>query len=185
MLLYKLLLLLLSSSQALLREYGPVVLRGYYERDARHSFCQANLWTEPYLNLMAALAARQQQSQGGMVVTTAAVVQALLTSLGLTGSDDINSNILPAAAAQRGSSSAGAAGDCAVSGLRTTALLSLLRTSPQCVPFPVRLELFRQMMQQDKVKGGRGHNAAHRAVYALPTSRDRLLQAPASKQYRE
>lgn len=130
------------------------MLRGYYERDARQSFCQPNLWTEPYNNLMKGLGAQQQQQQqGGVGFTTAAVVQALLVSAGLNTDDDATNTVsmsvalpqrtaVPAAAAPAGP---------AVPGLRTNALLSLLRTAPQCVPFTVRLELFRQMLEQDKV----------------------------------
>jgi hypothetical protein len=147
-----------AHGSALLCEYCPVVLRGYYERDARQNFCQATLWVEPYNNLMASLEAQQQQQQqqrvqGGLVVTTAAVVQALLSSTGLTGNDDLNSSTLPATAANRGPAPIAAGGTPTVVGLRTTALLSLLRAAPQCVPFTVRLELFRQMLQQDKSRG--------------------------------
>lgn len=133
--------------QGLLTQYAPVVLRGLYERDSRQAFCQPNLWTEPYTNLMTDLQGQQQRQQGGgMVATTAAVVQALLVQAGLTGEEE-DSSTAPAVAMPV----AGAAGG--VPGLRTGALLLLLRCAPQCVPFNVRLELFRQMLEQDKVGG--------------------------------
>jgi hypothetical protein len=142
--------------QGLLTQYAPVVLRGYYERDSRQQFCQPNLWTEPYSNMMASLEASQQQQAGGMLATTAAVVQALLAGVGLAAEEDEengNSSTRPTspAAAAAGVVSVGAS---SIPGLRTGALLLLLRSAPQCVPFAVRLELFRQMLQQDKVRCG-------------------------------
>lgn len=110
---------------------------------------------------MAGLAAQQQQ-QDGMLATTAAVVQALLTGFGLAGDDgqaaSSGSHATSAAAAAASASASGTAAaptaGVGVPGLRTSALLALLRAAPQCVPFPVRLELFRQMLQQDKVAVG-------------------------------
>jgi hypothetical protein len=145
--------------QGLLSQHAPVVLRGYYERDSRQQFCQPNLWTEPYSNMMASLeAAQRQQQAGGVLATTAAVVQALLAGVGLTGEDEEDngnsgssraSSPLPSPAAAVGSVGAGGS---SIPGLRTGALLLLLRSAPQCVPFAVRLELFRQMLEQDKVR---------------------------------
>jgi hypothetical protein len=142
--------------QGLLTQYAPVVLRGYYERDSRQQFCQPHLWTEPYSNMMASLEAAQQQQAGGMLATTAAVVQALLAGVGLAAEEDEDNgnsssmrptSPLPSPAA----ATALNAGASSIPGLRTGALLLLLRSAPQCVPFAVRLELFRQMLQQDKV----------------------------------
>lgn len=156
--------------QGLLREYAPFCLKAYYDKDSRKAFCQAQLWTEPYNNMMARLAA-QQQKDGGVLATTAAVVQALLVSTGLTEQEGDGSSggaageSAAAGASARASSASGglqqspAAASAAAAargvhlpGLRTTALLSLLKAAPQCVPFSVRLELFRQMMEQDKVR---------------------------------
>jgi hypothetical protein len=146
--------------QGLLTQHAPVVLRGYYERDSRRQFCQPNLWTEPYSNMMGSLeAAQRQQQAGGVLATTAAVVQALLAGVGLTGEDEEDngnsgssrpSSPLPSPAAAA-VCSLGAGGN-SIPGLRTGALLLLLRSAPQCVPFAVRLELFRQMLGQDKVR---------------------------------
>jgi hypothetical protein len=156
--------------QGLLRKYAPVCLKAYYDKDARKSFCQPQLWTEPYNNLMARLSQQQQQQQDGSVLaTTAAVVQALLASTGLAAAQDeeggnSSSGMSPTGTTRTsGSQSASmqqspAAAAAAVAargahlpGLRTSALLSLLKAAPQCVPFGVRLELFRQMIEQDKV----------------------------------
>lgn len=140
--------------QGLLTQYAPVVLRGYYERDSRQQFCQPNLWTEPYSNMMASLEASQQQQAGGVLATTAAVVQALLAGVGLAAEEDEengNSSTRPTSPTAAGVVSVGAS---SIPGLRTGALLLLLRSAPQCVPFAVRLELFRQMLQQDKVRCG-------------------------------
>lgn len=147
--------------QGLLREYAPFCLKSYYDKDTRKPFCQPQLWTEPYSNLMARLAAQQQQD-GGALATTAAVVQALLASTGLAGQDEAGVAPPPT----RGSSSSGglqqspavaaaaaAARGAHLPGLQTNALLSLLKAAPQCVPFTVRLELFRQMIEQDKARG--------------------------------
>jgi len=148
-----------------LKEFAPSCLKSLFDKDSRKSFCQPQLWTEPYNNLMARLAAQQQQD-GGVLATTAAVVQVLLVSTGLTGQEDEpgSSATQPPTATPRSSSQSGglqqssAAAAAVVSargahlpGLRTSALLSLLKSAPQCVPFAVRLELFRQMMEQDKV----------------------------------
>ncbi|WIA29294.1 hypothetical protein OEZ86_011799 [Tetradesmus obliquus] len=138
----------------LLTQYAPVVLRGYYERDARQQFCQPNLWTEPYSNMMAGLeAAQQQQQAGGVLATTAAVVQALLAGVGLAAEEDEESGNGSVRASSPLPSPAAAGGASSIPGLRTGALLLLLRCAPQCVPFAVRLELFRQMLEQDKVRG--------------------------------
>lgn len=154
-----------------MREFAPFCLKSYFDKDSRKPFCQPQLWTEPYNNLMARLSAQQQQQDGGVLATTAAVVQALLVSTGLGGDEDNSSSgggggsMSPAAAvgssttspsgALQPSPAAAAAGAAArgahLPGLRTSALLSLLKAAPQCVPFAVRLELFRQMMEQDKV----------------------------------
>jgi hypothetical protein len=157
-----------DSLQGLLREFAPFCLKAYYDKDSRKAFCQAQLWTEPYNNMMARLAG--QQKDGGGLATTAAVVQALLVSTGLTEQDGDDSSAGPASegaaagASARASSASGglqqspaaaaaaaAARGVHLPGLRTNALLSLLKAAPQCVPFSVRLELFRQMMEQDKV----------------------------------
>jgi ubiquitin-protein ligase E3 C len=157
-----------ATVQGLLQAHAPTALRGLYERDARKSFCQPSLWTEPYSNMMARLqAAQPQQQEGGVLGLTAAVVQALLVSTGLTGQDEEGGGSGAAAAAAqqpvvtavsssqpgplRHDRAAAAAQGVSITGLRTGALLSLLRAAPQCVPFPVRLELFRQMLEQDKV----------------------------------
>lgn len=149
--------------QGLLREYAPSCLKSYYDKDSRKPFCQPQLWTEPYNNLMARLAAQQQQD-GGALATTVAVVQALLVSTGLIGQDEEGSTAGAVRPPSRGNSSSGgpqqspaaaaaatAARGAHLPGLRTNALLSLLKAAPQCVPFSVRLELFRQMIEQDKV----------------------------------
>jgi hypothetical protein len=143
--------------QGLLREYAPFCLKHYFDKDARKPFCQPHLWTEPYNNLMARLSAQSQQD-GGMLATTAAVVQALLVSTGLTGQEEEGGSggggrPASAARAQGGVSSSNSSVPRGphLPGLRTSALLSLLKAAPQCVPFTVRLELFRQMMEQDKV----------------------------------
>jgi hypothetical protein len=81
--------------QGLLREYAPFCLKAYYDKDSRKAFCQAQLWTEPYNNMMARLAA-QQQKDGGVLATTAAVVQALLVSTGLTEQEGDASSAGPA-----------------------------------------------------------------------------------------
>jgi hypothetical protein len=146
-----------------LREYAPSCLKSYYDKDSRKPFCQPQLWTEPYNNLMARLAAQQQQD-GGALATTVAVVQALLVSTGLIGQDEEGSTAGAVRPPSRGNSSSGgpqqspaaaaaatAARGAHLPGLRTNALLSLLKAAPQCVPFGVRLELFRQMIEQDKV----------------------------------
>lgn len=149
-----------------MKEFAPSCLKSLFDKDSRKSFCQPQLWTEPYNNLMARLAAQQQQQDGGVLATTAAVVQALLVTTGLTGQEDEAGSAAsqPPTATPRSSSQSGglqqssAAAAAAVAargahlpGLRTSALLSLLKAAPQCVPFAVRLELFRQMMEQDKV----------------------------------
>lgn len=153
--------------QGLLREYAPVCLKAYFDKDSRKAFCQPQLWTEPYNNLMAKLSSQHLQD-GGVLATTAAVVQALLVSTGLTGQEEDSSSQGGAAGQQAASirssspsgpvqqspaaaAAASAARGAHVPGLRTNALLSLLKAAPQCVPFAVRLELFRQMMEQDKV----------------------------------
>jgi hypothetical protein len=82
--------------------------------------------------------------QGGATTTTAGVVQALLVGVGLADEAAAAPLAPPAPAAAGGGGGS----------LRTAALLSLLRSAPQCVPFDVRLELFRQMLQQDEVSGG-------------------------------
>eukprot|EP00879_Flechtneria_rotunda_P015663 GHRR01016385.1.p1 GENE.GHRR01016385.1~~GHRR01016385.1.p1 ORF type:complete len:551 (+),score=226.29 GHRR01016385.1:426-2078(+) len=145
----------------LVRQHAPVVLRGYYERDARQRFCQPNLWTEPYSNLMASLNAQHKQERS-TVATTAAVVQALLVGVGLGSEDSDGDNpatSITSPALRAGASSSGSPVSPAtvvgagVPGLRTGALASLLRCAPQAVPFCARLELFRQMLQQDKARG--------------------------------
>jgi hypothetical protein len=145
--------------QGLLTQHAPVVLRGYYERDSRQQFCQPNLWTEPYSNMMAGLeAAQRQQQAGGVLATTAAVVQALLAGVGLTAEDEEDNGNSSSSSSRPSSplpspAAAAAPGGSSIPGLRTGALLLLLRSAPQCVPFAVRLELFRQMLEQDKVGG--------------------------------
>lgn len=130
--------------QALILQYAPMALRGLYDRDARQQFCQPQLWTAPYSSLMAGLAAGSSTQEDGLLSSAAAVVQALLA--GLAG-DDAAGVAPPAAAAGRSSPGVGGAGP-SLPGLRTGAMLSLLRAAPQCVPFHVRLELFRQMLLQ-------------------------------------
>lgn len=153
-----------------MRKYAPVCLKAYYDKDARKSFCQPQLWTEPYNNLMVRVQQQQQQQDGSALATTAAVVQALLASTGLAaaqdeeGGNNSSSGLSPTGGARASGSQSGglqqspAAAAAAVAargahlpGLRTNALLSLLKAAPQCVPFGVRLELFRQMIEQDKV----------------------------------
>lgn len=179
-----------SSLQGLLREYSPQCLKVYYDKDARKPFCQPRLWTEPYNNLMARLSAQHKQD-GGVLATTAAVVQALLVSTGLTGQDEDSSSSNASSGGVRAAgasaspqparsssvlgglqqSSAAAAAAAAsrgahLPGLRTNALLSLLKAAPQCVPFAVRLELFRQMIEQDKV-GAELFAHRHRLLLSL------------------
>lgn len=183
--------------QALLREYAPFCLKQYFDKDARKPFCQPHLWTEPYNNLMARLSAQSQQD-GGMLATTAAVVQALLVSTGLTGQEEEGASgggARPASAASAhigGSSSSSVPRGPHLPGLRTSALLSLLKAAPQCVPFTVRLELFRQMMEQDKVCGlcwggadstvWRGHHLRRAHVLLRHICDWRVLRADAVRQ---
>lgn len=177
-----------ATTQALLAAHAPAALRGFYERDARRPFCQPLLWTQPYHNLMARLASSSSLpgsdgaagGGGSALAMTAAVVQALLVSL---AGDDGDSS-LHGGGRMLGSDGSAAAPPLAagsahgVPGLRTGALLSLLRSAPQCVPFPVRLELFRRMLAADRVNGRWGLSPADGGPppLKLDVRRDALLE---------
>ena len=138
----------LSGARALLERHAPQALRGLYERDQRRPFCRPELWTAPFDADRAAGAphtasigsvAAQPQDEAGAAGTgqgglgaVAAVVQGLLFS-----------GRPPGAAAAGGGSAAGSAASAQPTYGTPAALTALLRCAPQCVPFEVRLQLFR------------------------------------------
>jgi hypothetical protein len=76
----------------------------------------------------------------------AAVIQALLNG----PSDAASTGDGPSTAAV---AAAGGGKGCevVVGGVRPASLVGLLRAAPQAIPFEVRLDLFRQMLLEDKV----------------------------------
>ncbi|GBF97295.1 hypothetical protein Rsub_09986 [Raphidocelis subcapitata] len=175
----------LSGGRALLERHAPQALRGLYERDQRRPFCRPELWTAPFDADRAAGAphtasigggAAQPQAEGGGagqgrgqggLGAVAAVVQGLL----FTGR--------PTAAAAAGAASAAAA----AAPLQPTygtpaALTALLRSAPQCVPFDVRLQLFRHLLAEDRARGRWDANPAEGGPrpLRLTVRRGRLLE---------
>jgi hypothetical protein len=141
----------LRSGADLLERYAPPALRGLYERDQRRPFCQPALWTAPFDGDAAqgggggAAASQQQAPQHSGLRAVAAVVQGLLLGGG-------------SAAGGSGAAAAGAQGSAParlapVTTSNPSAMTALLRVAPQCVPFDVRLELFRQILAEDKSRG--------------------------------
>jgi hypothetical protein len=82
--------------------------------------------------------------EGATIPFVAAVVQALLPGLGQEEDEEGGGGASAAAAA------AAAAG---YGGVRPSALVALLKMAPQAVPFDLRLDVFRQMLQAVKVRG--------------------------------
>lgn len=143
----------LGAGSRLLERYAPVALRGLYERDQRQPFCQPALWTAPYDAHCAASGAppggQQQQPRqsrvgweqhSGLRAVTA-VVQGLLFG-GTAGTTDSQAVAAGASAGDGGLTDALPALGMAVAG-SPSAMTALLRAAPQCVPFDVRLQLFR------------------------------------------
>jgi hypothetical protein len=140
----------LRAGGALLERFAPAALRGLYERDQRRPFCQPALWTAPY-DCDAGqggvgggppaggggAAAQQQPAQHSGLRAVAAVVPGLLFG-GSAGGGGGGSG-----AAADGGGGAPAAALAAVAAGAPTAMTALLRAAPQCVPFDVRLQLFR------------------------------------------
>lgn len=140
----------LLSGVSILERYAPVALRGLYERDQRRSFCQAALWTAPY--------DVHSQSSGGAAIGMVVAQQPQAEEAQAGGSRPVHQGLRAAAAVVQGllfgggSGEGGGAGGAggggqpsavAPVGSPTAAMTALLRSAPQCVPFDVRLQLFR------------------------------------------
>jgi ubiquitin-protein ligase E3 C len=141
----------LRGGSALLERYAPQALRGLYERDQRRPFCQAALWTAPYDGDAAQQQATGLSGSGAGGVGTEGGTQPVPQHSGLRAVAAVVQGLLfggsgaSSTAAPDGNSSGGApaAALAAVVSGAPSAMTALLRAAPQCVPFEVRLQLFR------------------------------------------
>lgn len=169
----------LAAGASLLQAWAPVALRGLYERDQRRPYASSagtpGFWTAPWDadasqqgssaagsdgTSSGGGAAEQQRRSGGAghsgLRGLAAVVQGLLSgSARDTGGSAGTSQPQPPADASRGGGT-GRGTDpglaAAVAGA-PSAMTALLRSAPQCVPFDVRVQLFRQVLAEDRARG--------------------------------
>jgi len=127
----------------MLREWPPAALRALHERDLRRRFCPPALWLAPFEAARAAGAgAGAAAADAEERFSAAAVVRALWQP----GGDD------------GGGSSAGGLGG----GGRPAALAALLAEAPQCVPFALRVEVFRALVAAERARCGAPARAAAR-----------------------
>jgi hypothetical protein len=128
----------------MLREWAPAALRALHERDLRRRFCPPALWLAPFEAAHAASAgAGGAAADAKERFSAAAVVRALWQP----GGDD-------------GGVSAGGLGG----GGRPAALAALLAEAPQCVPFALRVEVFRALVAAERARCGAPARAAARLV---------------------
>ena len=170
----------LRSGLALLERNAPQALRGLYERDQRRPFCQVpGFWTAPYdadacqdgaVAASSSEPSTQQRGRHSGLRGVAAVVQGLLFGTGSRGdaaaADGAVRGDTVASGGQGHSAAAGVnmrSGGSGAGGVSSptqkggtvgasAGMTALLRQAPQCVPFDVRLQLFRC---------GRNASAAH------------------------
>jgi len=144
----------LRCGAALLERYAPQALRGLYERDQRRSFCQAALWTAPFdgdsTQPAAAASSSSSGAQGRELHTGLRSVAAVVQGLLFGGGTAASSSSGDAASNQQQVASLSLA---PVSG-SPSAMTALLHVAPQCVPFDVRLQLFRSVFLLDGWLGG-------------------------------
>ncbi|KAG2483869.1 hypothetical protein HYH03_017266 [Edaphochlamys debaryana] len=162
---------------ALLTEWAPRLLRALYERHVRRPYCQPLLWLAPYVEMFGEgeppPVVRPPPDDDDEVDPAAtppgpdpaaapigpfqagAVLQSLVYG---TGGDEED---LPGPAGAGGGAAAAAAGGGAPpalltragEGCRPASIASLLRVSPQSVPFNRRVDLLRALLAEDKARG--------------------------------
>ncbi|GLI64228.1 hypothetical protein VaNZ11_007426 [Volvox africanus] len=164
---------------ALLIEWAPRLLRALYERDVRRPYCQSLLWLAPYREMFgsedeqpgqapphhhrpddddpfasAASAPDPSDSRIGPF-TAGTVLHALVygggggvSAGGTGGADEEDEGDISAPGGSPALQTR--AGE----GCRPKSLASLLRVSPQAVPFSRRVDLLRALLAEDKRRGG-------------------------------
>ncbi|KAK9832830.1 hypothetical protein WJX81_005036 [Elliptochloris bilobata] len=121
-----------AESGRMLRRWAPAALRALYERDLRRRFCPPAMWLAPFEAEQAASAASAASAEERF--SAAAVVRTLSPP-----SDGAGPAPRPLG--------------CERGGGRPAALAALLSEAPQCVPFGLRVEVFRALVAAERARG--------------------------------
>ncbi|GIL45377.1 hypothetical protein Vafri_2627 [Volvox africanus] len=166
---------------ALLVEWAPRLLRALYERDVRRPYCQSLLWLAPYREMFGSEDEQpgqppphhQRQDDEDPFASAASAPDPADARIGPFTAGTVLQALVYGGGGGGGGGSAGGTGGAdegdegdisapggspalqtrAGEGCRPKSLASLLRMSPQAVPFSRRVDLLRALLAEDKRRG--------------------------------